>query len=87
MDTNIDEIYTIMAAAVNAGQSVIPFHSFPFPLTQENIDLATTVFPSLRDFWALELKPAYDRFEETRTLPNVTIDIFGGQNRPTYKIR
>ena len=86
MNEYIDEIYSIMSAAIDGGQSAIPLHSFPFPMTQENIDLATTVFPSLKDFWSVELKPAFDRFEATQIPPKITIDVFGGQNKPVYKL-
>ena len=68
----IDEIWTIAAAAADAGQRSIPFHSFPFPMTRENIDIAVHALPHLASFWN-EIQPGYDAFERTRQVPSIAI--------------
>jgi murein L,D-transpeptidase YafK len=71
-DPYIDEIWTIAAAAANRGQRTISFHSFPFPMTRENVDIAVRAYPSLAAFWS-EIQPGYDAFERTRQVPRVTV--------------
>ena len=65
----IPEIYAL--AKSNGGS--VPFHVFPFPLTTENINAATSGgFSQWRDFW-LTLKPVHDAFEETRNVPKPSV--------------
>ena len=66
-DPKIEEIYLSLVAAFEKGQSAIPFHSFPYRMS-EKISNDT---PHAA-FWG-QLKPAYDIFEKTRQVPNVQV--------------
>lgn len=69
-DPAIEEIYTLCAAALDAGQTTIPVHIFPFHLTEAN--LAANANHPHANFWQ-ELKPAYDAFNTTRIPPTVVV--------------
>ena len=69
-DDGIEEIYTLMGAALKSGQPFIRVHVFPFPMTEANLS-------AQRDnknitFWN-NLKTGWAWFEETRRPPNVTV--------------
>ncbi len=66
----IEELYTLVKAVHAEGQTQIPVHVFPFPMTEENMAL----YPdsSWMRFWNM-LKPAYDLFERDRLLPQVQV--------------
>jgi murein L,D-transpeptidase YafK len=58
------------AVALESGQSAIEVHAFPFRLDTERIE-AWRSSPWF-DFW-MELKPAYDQFEQTRQPPEIGV--------------
>lgn len=74
-DDAIKEIYWIGVEARAAGQRNIPIHIFPARLTDDEIGRLRTAFdnqPELQRFWS-NLKPGFDFFENSRTLPAMTV--------------
>lgn len=69
-DQQIEEIYTIAAAALQAGQASFQVQVLPFDLTEEN--LASQQGAQWLDFWR-NLKVGYDAFEQTKTPPKVSV--------------
>lgn len=69
-DNQIEEIYTIAAAALNAGQASFQVQAFPFHLTEHNLALHQET--QWLDFWR-NLKVGYDAFEKTKTPPKVDV--------------
>lgn len=67
---NIDEIYALVKAALDAGQSYVPVHIFPFRLEDER--LASYEGHRWFDFW-MNLKEGYDWFEAERRPPKVKV--------------
>lgn len=67
-DQGIEEIYTLMNAALEGGQPFVRVHIFPFAMTDENM----TRFQSNHNaaFWK-NLKTGWDHFERDRFPPNV----------------
>ncbi|MEP7252533.1 MAG: L,D-transpeptidase family protein [Ginsengibacter sp.] len=76
-DDEIEELYIISSYAKASGEDFIPVHVFPFRYTsKKSIEYFKTVSkdnPSLQKF-AMELKSAFDKFEETRQVPLIMID-------------
>lgn len=76
-DNDIEEIYIISSYAKAAGQEFIPVHIFPIRYnSKRSLDyLNNTVKnnPSLQDF-SMQLKKAYDEFEQTKQVPLILID-------------
>ena len=70
----IEEIYTLARAANLNGQKVIRIHSFPFPMSKEN--LRKVEASPHHAFW-VNLKQGWDWFEQTNTPPNV--EVRGGE--------
>lgn len=68
-DQAIEEIYTLVAAALENGQSAFDVHAFPFRL--EAASLAAQQHSPWHAFWS-ELKPAYDAFERERRPPRIS---------------
>jgi len=67
----IDEIYTIVDAALSDGQPFFRVHIFPFRMTNENMENHND--SSWYSFWE-NLKDGYDFFEENNNNPpNVTV--------------
>jgi murein L,D-transpeptidase YafK len=69
-DDKIEEIYVLADAALRNGQPFFQVHSFPFRMTDENMELN-------RDskwfyFWR-NLRTGYDLFEAARRPPNVSV--------------
>jgi murein L,D-transpeptidase YafK len=64
------ELHRLAVRALEAGQTYVPVHVFPFRMTQNN--LARFETPELRPFWR-NLKEGYDVFERTRRPPRVSI--------------
>ena len=71
----IEEIYSLVEAAIRGGQREVPVHIFPFKMTQSNIESETRggFFSSgdhaqWADFWQ-NLKEGHDIFEQTREPP------------------
>lgn len=69
-DAGINEIYTLAQAAVSNGQAVVRVHSFPFPMTLENMETAKD--SPHAGFWA-NLKQGWDWFEMHKAPPNVNV--------------
>ena len=69
-DPVIEQIWTLMEAAFANGQTGVPVHIFPFPLTQANLK-AHAADPNAA-FWA-ELAPAWTAFEQTGRVPDVKV--------------
>ena len=76
-DNDIEEIYTIANYAKLNGEDFIPVHVFPFRYnSRRSLQYFKEVIknnPSLEKF-AMNLKNAYDKFEETHQLPVILID-------------
>ncbi|MEP3246040.1 MAG: murein L,D-transpeptidase family protein [Sneathiella sp.] len=64
----IEEIWTLITAAFQAGHPTIPVHAFPFRLTRSNLEKHRN--SEWIDFWN-ELLPGYQHFESTRTIPDI----------------
>ena len=69
-DPVIEEIWTLMKAAFEGGQTAVDVHVFPFAMTEEN--LAAQWGSEHLPFWA-SLAPAWTQFEETARVPKVRI--------------
>ena len=67
---HMEELYTLVKAAHAEGQTQVPVHIFPFPMTAEN--MALHAHSSWIRFWTM-LKPAYDLFERQRIPPQVHV--------------
>lgn len=77
-DENIKELYLLAVKAKNAGSN-INIHIFPTKMDDTNYVALRNEFlsnPALLGFWSC-LKPGYDAFENTKTLPNIDIDEAG----------
>jgi len=76
-DDEIEEIYIIASYARSNGEDFIPVHVFPIRFNQkkslEYFKMTAKNNPSLQKF-AMELKDAFDKFEETHQVPLVLID-------------
>ncbi len=76
-DDEIEELYIISSYAKSNGEEFIPVHVFPFRYNQKkSIEYFKTISkdnPSLQRF-AMELKSAFDKFEETKQVPLIFID-------------
>lgn len=73
-DPAIEEIYTLVAIALGAGQAKIPIHSFPFAMTEKRMEKAAKKpeEAALLPFWQ-EIQPAWKIFEDTQRVPDVTV--------------
>jgi murein L,D-transpeptidase YafK len=69
-DDAIEEIYTLVDAALRAGQPAFDVHAFPFRL--DDAALAAERASPWFDFWS-ELKPGYDAFERSRRPPDISV--------------
>src|SRR6476659_105036 len=76
-DDEIEEIYIVSSYAKANGEDFIPVHVFPIRYNQrksvEYFRMSAKNNSSLQKF-ALQLKDAFDKFEETRQVPLVLID-------------
>lgn len=73
-DAGIEEIYTLVAAAIAAGQSGVPVHAFPFRMVPAALD-AQRAAPWYA-FWST-LQPVYQSFEDSRRPPAVEVTARG----------
>jgi len=69
-DEEMEEIYTLLEAALHGGQSFVRVHVFPYEMSEANIDKLKSN-PNYA-FWA-NLKQGWDHFEQTSRPPNVTV--------------
>ena len=69
-DDGIEEIYTLVQAALKGGQGFVRVHTFPFPMTDENMQ----AYEGHKDFafWQ-NLKQGWDWFETHKRPPNVEV--------------
>lgn len=77
-DENIKELYLLTAKAKNAGGTV-NVHIFPAKMDDASYGALKNEFASnttLLQFWSW-LKPGYDVFENSKILPNVSVDTEG----------
>jgi len=75
-DPLIEEIYTLVAAALTAGQGSVPVHAFPFRLDAEA--LAARSDSAHFTFWT-QLAAIYTAFNASHRLPRVRVDARGYQ--------
>ena len=68
-DEGIDEIYSLVDAALANGQPSIAVHVFPFRMTPENTERHAQ--SAWAGFWA-DLRTGYDAFEATHVPPEVS---------------
>jgi murein L,D-transpeptidase YafK len=68
-DSYVDEIYSLVKAALNDGQKSVPVHIFPFRMSRGR--LAKEQNNQWHSFW-MELKQGYDLFEARQTIPAIT---------------
>ncbi len=71
-DARIEEVYLLTLDARNAGQQEIAVHIFPCRMTDENLRILYIAHPENRAFWR-NLRPIFDFFETTHTLPAITV--------------
>lgn len=69
-DPGIEEIYTLVQAALKSGQPFFRVHAFPFRLTDKN--LARHLGNPWQEFWAT-LRPIHDYFEKHKLPPEVIV--------------
>ena len=68
-DAAIEEIYTLMNAAFDAGARKVPVHAFPFRFDRDDVD-ARLADPRWGEFWR-ELRAGWNAFQGTREPPDV----------------
>lgn len=66
----MDEIWSLVTAALNNGQSRFQVQAFPFRMTDDNLKAREN--NQWSDFWA-DLKRGHDLFEKTRTPPKIAV--------------
>ena len=69
-DSSIEQIYTLVDAALKNGQRFVRVHSFPFRMTEENLEGHKN--SEFYEFW-LNLKQGWDWFETRKAPPNVEV--------------
>jgi murein L,D-transpeptidase YafK len=69
-DPAVDDIYGLVAAALQNGQANVDVHAFPFRMNDDN--MALNVKSRWIDFWR-DLKAGYDLFETGRRIPAVKV--------------
>ena len=69
-DPAIEVIYRLVEAALRNGQKSVPVHIFPFRMTENRLRRHDNA--QWLAFW-LQLEPAYRDFENTRTVPEITM--------------
>lgn len=69
-DTSIEQIYTLVSAALKQGQRSVAVHCFPFPMTEEALEEHSE--SGHFDFWR-NLKEGWDWFESHQRPPKVSV--------------
>jgi len=70
-DEKIEEIYTLVEAALQKGQEYVQVHAFPFRMT--DINMALYGNSEWYDFW-MNLKEGYEYFEIEKLPPHVKVE-------------
>ncbi|HEY8964777.1 MAG TPA: murein L,D-transpeptidase family protein, partial [Alphaproteobacteria bacterium] len=68
---SIEEVYTIVEAALQAGQESVAVHAFPFRMTQDAL-IQRKENPWI-DFWMNDLLPVYDAFDISGLPPHLMV--------------
>lgn len=71
-DPGIEEIVTLVRAALGNGQAFFRIHCFPFRMTDARMNKEQTGRAKWLEFWA-NLKEGYDYFEVLHRPPNATV--------------
>jgi murein L,D-transpeptidase YafK len=71
-DPLIEEIYLVIASALENGQPQVPVHSFPFRMTGERMDQARAENSAWLPFWE-NLRQGHDLFEKRRQPPQTSV--------------
>ena len=71
-DVRIEEIYTLVAAALEDGQKYFRVHAFPFRMTDSRMNKEFKRKGKWLDFWG-NLKEGYDYFEMMKLPPNISV--------------
>lgn len=71
-DVLIEEIYLVVAAALENGQPEVPVHCFPFRMTEARMAQARPEGSEWLPFWQ-NLREGYDRFETLHLPPRVDV--------------
>ena len=69
-DEAIEEIWTLVGAAMDQGEESVPVHIFPFPMTAAN--LQRHAGDPNAAFWR-DLAPAWEAFDATGEVPDVAV--------------
>lgn len=72
-DPAVEEIYTLVDAALGHGQPFIRVHLFPFRMTPERLATAEKDAAPWLDFWR-NLREGYDHFEKRHVAPEADLD-------------
>ncbi len=76
-DAAIEELYLLALDNRQRGQRDIPVHLFPARMTGPEWERYRSTHPAaLQEFWT-QLQPAFDAFERTRRVPEITVDRAG----------
>lgn len=75
-DQEIIELYSVVKKSLNAGNSTVPLHIFPFPMTPENLKSYSQQYPENAKFWS-GLSEGYAAFERTGNPPKVSVSADG----------
>lgn len=70
-DASIEQIYTLVDAALKNGQPFVRVHSFPFAMTEEAMEKHRE--SEHFEFWQ-NLREGWDWFERTKRPPNVEVE-------------
>lgn len=70
-DASIEQIYTLVDAALKKGQPFVRVHSFPFAMTDEAMEKHKE--SEYFEFWQ-NLREGWDWFERTKRPPNVEVE-------------
>lgn len=69
-DDSIEQIYTLVSAALRQGQPFVRVHCFPFRFTGDRLTRET--HSPWHDFWS-NLRDGYLAFEESRSPPDIVV--------------
>lgn len=77
-DDKIRELYVLAVEAKDAGQQKIPVHIFPARMSNEKMAALKKEYTdtAVHKFWS-NLQPGYTAFENSHTLPSISIDAKG----------